>query len=389
MVLHIPTMLVVSVFVFLLMGLLTLHAWLRERSERSLAYMAAMMLLAALGALFAGLRGRGGDYALMNVADIALLLAAGMNWTAMRVFVGRAPWYPGIFAGPVIWLALCLIPAFYQSIPIRVVVYSLLALGYCSLAALELWRSRKTLVVAFLPALVLTVLHAAFYGVRSVIDQSLALEQALSGVGDGALFFSFMLFESMLYVIGIGYVTLAMVKERAELRFKAAALCDSLTGIGNRRAFMEHGKALLSKCKERAEPVALLLCDLDHFKHLNDTCGHPAGDQALIAFSRIMADRVGSEHVIGRIGGEEFACLLAKYEEPAAIQMAEQIRLAFSKLPFIQPGLLSVSIGVATSRESGFELSRLLIDADEALYGAKNEGRNRVSVFKRREKVSG
>ncbi len=380
MVLHIPTLLVVSVFVFSLMGLLTFHAWVREPRERALAFMAAMMLLAALGAILVSLRGRGGDFTLIVFGDLALLLCAAMSWTAMRVFVGRAPSLPGILAGTAIWLMLCLIPAFYNSIPARVVAFSLLAFGYGVLTALELWRSRKTLEVAFLPALLLTVLHTAFYGVRSVTEQSLSLDQALSGVGDGARFLSLMLFESMLYVIGIGYVMLAMVKERAELRFKAAAFGDSLTGIGNRRAFIEHGETLLARSQGRAEPVALLLCDLDHFKRLNDTYGHPVGDQALIAFSQIMVDSLSNQDVYGRIGGEEFGCLLPKYDEQAAIAVAERIRIRFSELSVPEPGLLSVSIGVATTRKSGYELSRLLSDADKALYGAKKEGRNRVAV---------
>lgn len=285
-------------------------------------------------------------------------------------------------------MALCLIPAFYHSIPVRVVVYSMLAFIYYSMAALELWRSRKILAVAFFPALLLTVLHASFYAVRSVIDQSLPLEEALSGAGNGARFFSFMLFESMLYVIGIGYVTLAMVKERAELRFKAAALCDSLTGIGNRRAFMEHGQKLLASSKVRSEPLALLLCDLDRFKQLNDTYGHPAGDQALIAFSQIMVDSLSEQDVFGRVGGEEFACLLAKHDEQSAVRVADRIRLAFSQVSIPEPRLLSVSIGVVTTQQKGYELSRLLSGADKALYGAKNEGRNRVTVFSQSAQLS-
>ena len=383
MVLHIPTLLVVSVFVFILMGLLTCHAWWRETRERPLAYLGGMMLLAALGMVLVSFRGRGVDVVPILFGNVALLLSAAMNWTAMRVFVGRAPSMPGIVAGAGIWLALCLIPAFYNTMPVRVVAYSLLVVGYGVLTALEFWRSRKCLEVAFLPALLLTVLHTAFYIVRSVIDKSLPLDQALSGIGDGVRFFSFMLFESMLYVIGIGYVTLAMVKERAELRFKAAAFCDPLTGIGNRRAFILHGEQLLADCKSRAEPAALLLCDLDHFKRLNDTYGHPAGDQALIAFSQIMVDNLRKQDVFGRIGGEEFACLLTASDEQTAVQVAERIRKAFSQLSMPEPGLLSVSIGVVTTLESGYELSRLLSEADEALYGAKHRGRNRVQTLRK------
>ncbi len=97
-----------------------------------------------------------------------------------------------------------------------------------------------------------------------------------------------MLFESMLYVIGIAYVTLSMVKEQVELRLKAAAFCDALTGIGNRRAFMAKGERMLIDSRRRGKSVALLLCDLYHFKRLNDAFGHQTGDQALIAFSQVL-----------------------------------------------------------------------------------------------------
>ncbi|WP_154914045.1 GGDEF domain-containing protein, partial [Pseudomonas fluorescens] len=191
---------------------------------------------------------------------------------------------------------------------------------------------------------------------------------------------SFMLFESMLYVIGIAYVTLAMVKERAELKLEAAAFSDPLTGIGNRRAFMQHAGQLLDKSRQRSESAALLLCDLDNFKRLNDTYGHPVGDQALIAFSNIMVDNMRKEDVSGRIGGEEFACLLGSCDEPAALAVAERIRRSFAQLSILEPGLLSVSIGVVTTGESGYDLSRLLSEADLALYCAKDQGRNRVQA---------
>ena len=381
--LHIPTLLVVSVFVFILMGLLTWHAWWRETRERPLAYLGAMMLLAAVGVVLVSWRGCGVDIVPLVFGNVALLLSAAMNWTAMRVFVGRAPSLAGIFAGAGTWLILCLIPAFYDAMPVRVVAYSLLAAGYGVLTAAEFWRSRKKLEVAYMPALVLTLLHTAFYIVRSVIDKSLPLDQALSGIGDGVRFFSFMLFESMLYVIGIAYVTLAMVKERAELKFKAAAFCDPLTGIGNRRAFMSHGERLLAHCKRQEKSAALLLCDLDHFKRLNDSFGHPTGDQALIAFSRILTSHLRTHDVFGRIGGEEFACLLQEADEQEAVLVAERIRQAFSQLSMLEPGMLSVSIGVVTTRESGYDLSSLLSQADEALYGAKHHGRNRVQTLRK------
>jgi diguanylate cyclase (GGDEF)-like protein len=382
MALHIPTLLVVSVFVFFLMGLLTLHAWYRETREPPLAYLGSMMLLGALGVVLVSWRDRGVDFIPIVFGNVVLLLSAAMNWTAMRTLVGRRPSVSGILAGAFAWLTLCLIPAFYESMPNRVLIYSLLAFGYGVMTTLELWRSRHTLDVAFMPALVLTVLHTVFYAVRSATDEGLPVTKALLGTGEGVPFFSFMLFESMLYVIGIAYITLAMVKERAELKLKAAAFSDPLTGIGNRRAFMMNAGQLLTESQQHAEPAALLLCDLDNFKRLNDTYGHPVGDQALIAFGRIVVESLRKEDVCGRIGGEEFACLLNDCDEQTALEIAERIRRSFSQLSILEPGLLSVSIGVVTTRESGYDLSRLLSEADQALYGAKDKGRNRVQTLR-------
>ncbi|MFJ2340931.1 GGDEF domain-containing protein [Pseudomonas protegens] len=383
MALHIPTLLVVSVFIFFLMSLLTFHAWLRETRERPLAYLGGMMLLAAVGVVLVSLRDTGMDFVPKILGNVVLLLSAGLNWTAMRVFAGRRPHVQGLLAGAGIWLILCVVPAFYQSMPVRVSVYSLLAAAYGVLTLLEFWRSRQQLEVAYMPAVVLTLLHTTYYIVRALIDQGVAMDQALKGYGAGVPLFSFMLFESMLYVIGIAYVTLCMVKERVELRFKAAAFCDALTGIGNRRAFMVNGERMLIECQRRGSPMALLLCDLDHFKRLNDAYGHQTGDQVLVAFSQVLAETLGTKDVYARIGGEEFACLLAATDEQAAVTVAERVRQAFARLPLLEPGLLSVSIGVVSSETRGYDLPRLLSLADEALYDAKHQGRNRVHTVSR------
>ncbi|PZP03554.1 MAG: GGDEF domain-containing protein [Pseudomonas protegens] len=383
MALHIPTLLVVSVFIFFLMSLLTFHAWLRETRERPLAYLGGMMLLAAVGVVLVSLRDTGMDFVPKILGNVVLLLSAGLNWTAMRVFAGRRPHVPGLLAGAGIWLILCVVPAFYQSMPVRVSVYSLLAAAYGVLTLLEFWRSRQQLEVAYMPAVVLTLLHTTYYIVRALIDQGVAMDQALKGYGAGVPLFSFMLFESMLYVIGIAYVTLCMVKERVELRFKAAAFCDALTGIGNRRAFMVNGERMLIECQRRGSPMALLLCDLDHFKRLNDAYGHQTGDQVLVAFSQVLAETLSTKDVFARIGGEEFACLLAATDEQAAVTVAERVRQAFARLPLLEPGLLSVSIGVVSSETRGYDLPRLLSLADEALYDAKHQGRNRVHTVSR------
>lgn len=377
--LHIPTLLMVAVFVFCLMGLLTVHAWRRVR-EPTLGYLGVMLLLASLGTALIVVRGIGMDFVALILGNVVLLLSAAMNWTAMRVFVQGKPYLPGILAGPALWLLMCLIPQFYGSMSSRVSLYSLLAAGYGVLSALELWRHRQHLEVAYLPAMGLMVFHTTFYCVRAVIDPGMPIKNENALMGENVPFFSFMLFESMLYAIGIAYVTLAMVKERAELKFKAAAFSDVLTGIGNRRAFMLHGEQLLADSRQRGQTTALLLCDLDYFKRLNDSFGHPMGDQALIAFSQLTATLLRKHDLFARIGGEEFACLLQGTDEQGAIQVAERIRQGFASLDLLAPGFLSVSIGIVTTTPTCHDLSRLLSQADQALYRAKDQGRNRVQT---------
>ncbi|WP_183001091.1 MULTISPECIES: GGDEF domain-containing protein [unclassified Pseudomonas] len=103
----------------------------------------------------------------------------------------------------------------------------------------------------------------------------------------------------------------------------------------------------------------------------------------LVAFSQVLAETLGTKDVFARIGGEEFACLLAATDEQAAVTVAERVRQAFARLPLLEPGLLSVSIGVVSSETRGYDLPRLLSLADEALYGAKHQGRNRVHTVSR------
>ena len=131
---------------------------------------------------------------------------------------------------------------------------------------------------------------------------------------------------------------------------------------------------------------ALLLYDLDHFKHLDDNYGHDIGDEALVAFTRIAVGSMRKQDVFSCIGEGQFACLLADADDEAGAQVAERIRREFSELPFQEPGEHSVNIGIVSSRDAGYDLFRLLSLADDALYAAKHTGKNRVWLFLTRKK---
>ncbi|WP_160285967.1 GGDEF domain-containing protein [Pseudomonas knackmussii] len=375
--LSVPTLLLAELFVLILVGALMLVAWRGGRREPTLGYLGAVQLIGALATLIISLRAFELVTPAVVLGNTLMMLSYGLLWTGMRRFAGREASVLGICAGAGLWLLACLWPGFMASLPLRVKFYSLLAVIYCLLAASELWRSRRALEVTLWPSLGLLLFNACFYFVRLLFDPGLPSE---ASTGIEATFFAVLVFETLLVSVGMAFTTLTMVRDRAELKLRVAALSDPLTGIGNRRAFMEQGERLLRLCAEREEPVALLVCDLDNFKRLNDSFGHPAGDRALLEFSRITASRMRRQDVFGRIGGEEFACLLAEAGTEAACQVAERIRREFAELPFIGEGALSVSIGVVTSEHGGYRLAHLLALADQALYRAKAKGRNRIEL---------
>ena len=189
-----------------------------------------------------------------------------------------------------------------------------------------------------------------------------------------------MAFEALFTTFCLPFLRVAMSKERAELAQRKAALTDSLTGIANRRAFFDLGGPLLEWAIADRRPAALLLFDLDRFKEVNDTAGHQAGDRVLKAFCDLVAASIRPGDLFGRLGGEEFACLLANATMAQALHTAEHLRREFEAMHF--PGLegnATVSVGVAMASEAGRSLPALLAIADRALYRAKADGRNRVA----------
>ncbi len=175
--------------------------------------------------------------------------------------------------------------------------------------------------------------------------------------------------------------------ESLTLELKDLIGLDGLTGIANRRAFEQRIGALWSRLRRDREPLALILCDLDHFKNLNDTRGHSEGDAALRQVGGILRFAVRTtDDLPARLGGEEFAVLLPRTSRDQALLVAERIReaIAFARIP--NPGaptgeILTISLGLAVAWPSAKVTPESLMDrADEALYRAKAGGRNRVEV---------
>jgi diguanylate cyclase (GGDEF)-like protein len=156
-----------------------------------------------------------------------------------------------------------------------------------------------------------------------------------------------------------------------------------LTGVANRRGFLQAGERLMVRTRFARRPAALLLFDLDHFKSINDRFGHHVGDAVISAFCQLVTSLLRPTDLFGRIGGEEFANLLPNIERQDALVLAERVRAAFEATHHTvapHPFAATVSVGVAISDDASIDLSALLTAADQALYRAKEAGRNRVEA---------
>jgi len=157
---------------------------------------------------------------------------------------------------------------------------------------------------------------------------------------------------------------------------------DSLTGLFNRRFFLEVASRELARSRRYGEPLSVMLIDIDHFKHINDTHGHHAGDRVLCEMASLCAGQIRTSDVLARIGGEEFAVLLPNTVVEDGRKLAERLRTRVETTEHTgdwQGGIRhTISIGLAALGRDDGDFERLLMRADKALYRAKNEGRNRV-----------
>lgn len=163
-----------------------------------------------------------------------------------------------------------------------------------------------------------------------------------------------------------------------------SATRDGLTRIYNKKFFSDHVRKEFAYCLRHKVPLSLLVFDVDHFKKINDTYGHPAGDYVLSRLAALVSETIRTEDIFARYGGEEFVILLRETEEEKSYALAERIRqlVETSKFEFNQQQMkVTISVGVASLRDREFvDVDEFIGAADTLLYKAKNGGRNRVEA---------
>ncbi len=183
--------------------------------------------------------------------------------------------------------------------------------------------------------------------------------------------------------MGLHAENAAMQQQNAELKINATL--DSLTGLKNRRAYDEDALREWERAKRMQRPLALLMVDIDHFKKVNDTHGHACGDRVLVGVAGELKRLVRRYDLVFRFGGEEFVILLPECDADCALLAADRYREAIARMELpIHDGVLKItaSFGLALTQPPKFQsLDELLQEADQRLYQAKNEGRNRVCGY--------
>jgi diguanylate cyclase (GGDEF)-like protein len=177
---------------------------------------------------------------------------------------------------------------------------------------------------------------------------------------------------------------LAIANGRLFQEVRHQAITDSLTSLFNRRHFMSLAKREFLQAIRYERPLAALMLDVDHFKKINDTYGHFAGDRALVEIARLCRNELRDTDIYGRYGGEEFVFLLSETAEEGACQMAERLRKSISQMNIVVEGRtvkVTASLGVALLDADCLDIEALLDRSDQALYAAKRGGRNRVVVY--------
>jgi diguanylate cyclase (GGDEF)-like protein len=378
--LDINTLFMVTMHVEIMLGLLLFFAWSQNFSKQALAWWGSAHMLRAVSIMLFGMQGSIPDWISIDVANAILFSSFALTWSGARVFDRRTAEPVWCMVGVIIWLLACRLPQFAASMELRTVIGAFIVTTYTWMTAYEFWRGRHEALVSRWPAIFMLFAHGALFLLRTPLASMLPVSPT-SALSQSA-WLEVLSLEGMLFTMSIAFILLAMAKERTEYRHREAARTDALTGIFNRRGFLEQSASSNRWALDR-KPTAVMLIDLDNFKSINDRFGHAVGDRVLQIFAETAAASISSGGLIGRWGGDEFVAVLYDTGRDDAKAAAAHMQGTFQQLAADIDGdavNATLSVGMVFSPEGPLDLPALLVQADEALYLAKELGRNRIEV---------
>ncbi len=359
-------------------GLFLLGAWLVLRCGPALLWWAAANGMYAIGlaVLTVGLAWQVPSVVMAGVG--LTIIVPALIWDGVRRFNHRRTPLAILAAGLIVWLATGVMPFGMDHQKWSTLAGFVIWCAYLSAAIWSLWSAREEKLNARWPLMALLALHATmFFGAGCEILAGTFRVNEAPGFNT---FFGAFHFESILYSMGTAIFMILMCKERIELGYIDAARIDALTGTVNHGAWFESARRLLNRCQQERSPLSLIMFDLDRFKTVNDSRGHQAGDRVLHAFADTVRGVLRPNDLFGRYGGEEFTVVLPGATIETAYVIADRVRRTFADAHrFLdgQPLIATVSAGVA-SASPGATLEAIVEAADNAMYAAKNAGRNCV-----------
>ena len=377
--LDVKTLYLLNIVVASVMASVSFFSWLYHRDMPSLLGWAIGLALGAAGSLLITLRTPTSPIVILIIGNTLIVAGYATVWMSVRRFndssvrVRSAVISLGLFAVP--FAIACLAGAATRS---RVVMVSAAIGIFSSLAAWEVFRARKqeplgsripTALGFIIIAIAMTVrLSFSLFGETSTTDS--VFYDPTQGLT---------LFINTVCLVVVTLGLLMMANERLRRGYEKLASTDELTGLPNRRFFLEHGERLCSRAARDNSPTSILVMDLDHFSEVNRQFGHAGGDHALATFASFVLGQLRPGDFIARYGGEEFCVLLLATNEEEAFQIAERLRGGVAGLKIDLAGQshrITVSIGL-TQLDDG-DLPAAIVKADAALYRAKALGRNLV-----------
>lgn len=367
----------------MVMGFMLLMMWRNHRQERCLPFWAAGNFCCGLGSAL--LVSQASANPLLGVIGGNILLQgayAAFMLGYYRLLDKPLPWRVAVLlvTGTIVVLAV-----FKFAIPllwVRIVVTSLgIAISSLMLIYIIVHTRRETS-YSISPVFVgVFTIHAGFFLARA-IEALMGRPETnyLQFAGPATIV---TILESIIAFLIINTCFILMVSEKLQRRLNAAAVTDVLTNLFNRRAFYQFAARELSRATRYGMPISLLIVDLDRFKSINDRYGHAAGDDVLRCFANLLRGSIRDSDLAARLGGEEFAVLLYGTGAADALAVAERLR-EDSIMQTVSVGqrqiTFTVSIGVCAIAK-GQSLDMALMQADQALYVAKNGGRNRSVLW--------
>ena len=379
--LYIPTILLCTLIAVFAAALSTFIVWLHNRREIAAAYWSVSFAVGAFGTSLLLVRIAQDETLFLAASSFAIITSYGLMWSGFRVFNGRSAM---MFAGPLLGLVKVVLmftyPAMMHDINLVIPWTTAPPALFALLSAFEILRNGQGEHLQMrLPAAIFFVSH----GLVRLIPILLVIKMPIH-MSEGrtdSIWLKLFVMENFLHVVLAAFSCVLLIKDRAEFRYRQASEVDMLTGVKNRRAFVD---AVEERLKNPNAEGHIAIIDLDHFKSINDNYGHMAGDVVLRAFSQTISTLCGKDVMFGRFGGEEFALFQTGVSGAEFAKKLEYLRTEVEAMRVHVNGMeiaITVSIGAVSSLDVGFGFDDLLSAADYALYAAKEDGRNRICSF--------